>query len=42
MLLMMSMNFYVNLLIVFGTALGCVVFDNIKRNKKSSKFTEED
>lgn len=38
MLLMMSMNVYVNLLIVIGTALGYVLFENIKRSKKANKF----
>jgi hypothetical protein len=38
MLLMMSMNFWVNLMIVIGTAAGYVTMENIIRSKANSKF----
>lgn len=34
MLLMMSMNVYVNLMIVIGTAAGYVTLENVKRFRK--------
>lgn len=38
MLLMMSMNVYVNLMIVIGTSAGYMVMENMKRYKKMKKF----
>ena len=37
MLLMMSMNVYVNLMIVIGTAAGYVTLENIKRSRNVKK-----
>jgi hypothetical protein len=38
MLLMMSMNVWVNLMIVIGTAAGYLTMENIKRHRKIKKF----
>lgn len=38
MLLMMSMNVWVNLLIVLGTAAGYMTIENVKRYQKVKKF----
>ena len=38
MLLMMSMNVYVNLMIVVGTAAGYMALENVKRYKRVKKF----
>jgi hypothetical protein len=41
MLLMMSMNVYVNLMIVIGTSAGYMALENVKRYKKLKKFELE-
>ena len=38
MLLMMSMNVWVNLMIVIGTAAGYMTIENVKRYRKIKKF----
>ena len=42
MLLMMSMNVWVNLMIVLGTSLGYVILENVKRYRKLKKFEVDD
>jgi hypothetical protein len=39
---MMSMNVYVNLMIVIGTSAGYMVLENVKRYNKVKKFELEE
>ncbi len=41
MLLMMSMNVWVNLMIVIGTAAGYMTVEKVKRKRKVKKFERD-